>query len=127
MRLPDDQQEPLGAIGRDSVRETWNNRFRDQTDWQRDRLDRRLDEPPCMRLFEDLHCELSVERMACAMRDEMSDDWIADEGQIANRIENLVANELVFETQRVVENTCLTEHHRIFEPATKREAVLPQH
>ena len=68
MRLPDDQQEPLGAIGRDSVRETWNNRFRGQTDWQRDRLDRCLDEPPRMRLFENLHSELRVEGMACAMR-----------------------------------------------------------
>src|SRR4029450_468782 len=127
MRLPNDQQEPLGVMGRASVRETWNNSFRGQTDWQRDRLDRRLDEPPRMRLFENLHSELCVERMACAMRDEMPDDWIADEGQIANRIENLVANELVFETQRVVENTCLTEHHRIFERSAKRKPVLPQH
>src|SRR4030095_13069443 len=116
-----------GVIGRDSVRETWNNSFRGQNDWQRDRLDRRLDEPTRQRLFDNLHSELCVYLMACAMGDEMPDDWIADEGQIANRIENLVANELVFETQRVVENTCLTEHHRIFERAAKREAVLTQH
>src|SRR4029453_12149334 len=117
MRLPNDQQEPLGAIGRDSVRETWNNSFRGQTDWQRDRLDRRLDEPPRMRLFENLPNDPRVERMAWARRDEMPDDWIADEGQIANRIENLVANELVFETQRVVENTCLPDHHPILQRA----------
>src|SRR5262245_4048673 len=127
MRVPDDQQEPLGAISPDSVGETWNNRFRRQSDWQRDSVDRRLDESPCMRLFEDLHCELRVERMAGAMGDEMSDDWIANQSQIANRVENLVANELVFEAQGVVENTRLAEHDCILERAAKREAVLPQH
>ena len=40
----------------------------------RDCFDRCLDEPPGMRVFEDLRCELRVQGMARAVRDKMTDE-----------------------------------------------------
>ena len=64
---------------------------------------RRFDQPPGLRFLENLRGELGVQRVAGAMRHQVTDDRIADERQVADRVENLVTDELVFEPQRVVE------------------------
>ena len=65
--------------------------------------------------------------MAGAMRDEVADHRVADERQVADRVENLVADELVLEAQRVVQHAGLAEDDRVLERAAERQAVLPQH
>src|SRR5437870_919646 len=67
-------------------------------------VDRRFDEAPGVRLFEDLHREGSMQRVTGAVRDKVTDDRVADEREIADRIQYLVADELVFESERVVEH-----------------------
>ena len=57
----------------------------------------------------------------------MADDRIADEREIADRIEDLVADEFVLESQRVVENAGFAEDDSVFERSAERQAVLPQH
>ncbi len=51
---------------------------------------------------------------------------MADQRQVANHIQNLVADELVFEPQRV-EHAGLAEHDRVLERAAERQAALAQH
>src|SRR6185295_10220110 len=94
---------------------------------QRGRIDRRLDEPPGVRLFENLRRELGVQRVAGAVGYEVADDGIADEREIADGVEDLMADELVLETERVVEHAGLAEDDGILQRAAEREAVLPQH
>src|SRR5207249_6354442 len=71
--------------------------------------------------------ELGVEWVAGAMRDQVADDGIADQRQITDRVENLVADKLVFEPQGVVEDAGLAEHYRILERPAERQTVLPEH
>ena len=51
---------------------------------------------------------------------------MADEGQVADHVQNLVADELVLEPQRV-EHAGLAEHDRVLERAAERQAALAQH
>src|SRR5687767_2273332 len=85
-----------------------------------------FDQTPCVSFFEQLAGEGGVQRMPATVRDEMADDWITHQRHVANDIENLVPDELVFEAQRV-QRASLAEHNRIFERAAEREAILPQH
>ena len=71
--------------------------------------------------------ERRVQRVAAAVRDEMADHREADERQIADDVEDLVADELVLEAQRVVQHAGLSEHDRVVERAAERQAALPQH
>ena len=80
-----------------------------------------------MRFFENLGGKRRVQRVPRAVRDQVADDRIADERQVANRIEDLVADELVLEAQRVVQHARLTQHDRILQRAAQRQAILPQH
>ena len=59
------------------------------------------------------------------MRDDMTDDGISDQRQVADDIENLVADELVFEPQRV-QHAGVADDDRVLERAAEREAVLAQ-
>src|SRR5690349_10522842 len=68
-----------------------------------------------------------MERVSRAMGHQVTDNGIADEREIADRIENLVADELVIESKGIVEDAGLAENHRVFERAAERQAVLPQH
>src|SRR4029077_9208481 len=89
--------------------------------------ERRLDEPPGLRFFKNLRSEFRVKRVAGAVCDEMSDHGISDERKVADRIENLVPDEFVFEAERVVEHARFPEDDRIIKRATQRQTVLPQH
>ena len=61
------------------------------------------------------------------MGHDVADHRVADQGQVADRVEDLVADELVFEPERVVQHAGLAEHDGIVERAAERQAVLPQH
>ena len=61
------------------------------------------------------------------MGHEVADHRVADEREVADRVEDLVADELVLEAQRVVEDAGLAEDDRVVERAAERQAVLPQH
>ena len=63
----------------------------------------------------------------CAVRNQMAEHWIADERQVANGVENLVTDKLVFEPQGVVQHARLAQHDRVIERPAERQAVLPQH
>src|SRR5262249_6914760 len=65
--------------------------------------------------------------MTGAVSDQMSDNWVSDQREVADGIKNLVANELVFERQRVIEHAGLAEDDGVIERATERQTVLPQH
>ena len=52
---------------------------------------------------------------------------MADERQVADHVEDLVADELVLEAQGVVEDAGLAEHDRVVERAAEREPALAQH
>ena len=80
-----------------------------------------------MGFLENLGRKFGMKRVPGAMRHEMADDRVADEREVANRVEDLVADELVLEAQGVVENARLAEHDRVLEGAAEREPVLPQH
>src|SRR6266850_3410609 len=88
---------------------------------------RRLDETPRVRLFENLGRELGVQRMPGAVRDEMADDRMTDEREVADGVENLVADELVLEPQRVVEHSRFAENDGVLERAAERQTVLAEH
>ena len=60
------------------------------------------------------------------MDDDVALDRVADEGEVADHVENLVADELVLEPQRV-EDAGLPEHDRVLERAAERQALLAQH
>ena len=49
-------------------------------------LRRRFDDPPGMGLFQDLRRELRVQRMSRPVSDQMADDRIADQREIADRV-----------------------------------------
>ena len=57
----------------------------------------------------------------------MTDDWIPHQSQITDHIENLVANEFVFEPQGTVEHAGLAQDNCVVEGGTKREAFLAKH
>ena len=65
--------------------------------------------------------------VAGAVGHEVADDRIADQRKIADGVEDLVADELVLETERVVENAGLAEDDGVLQRATERQAVLTQH
>src|SRR5262245_22966605 len=65
--------------------------------------------------------------MSGAMGYEVADDRVTDEREVADGIENLVAHELVLETQRVVQHAGLAEHDRVLQRAAQRQLVLTQH
>src|SRR5262249_31619825 len=57
---------------------------------------------------------------------EMADHRITDEGKIADGVEDLVADEFVFEPQRV-QHARFTEDDGVLERTTQRQTVLTQH
>ena len=61
-------------------------------------VQRRLDETPRVRLFENSCGKLGVQRVPGSMGDEVADHRVADEGQVAYGVEDLVANELILES-----------------------------
>ena len=66
-----------------------------------------------------------MQRMTGAMRDDVPDDGMAHQGEVADDIENLVAHELVVEPKRV-EHVGVADDDGVFERAAERQAVLAQ-
>ena len=85
-----------------------------------------LDQIPGIALGEHLGRECRVQRVAATMDDQMADDRMADERQVADDVENLVADELVLEAQRV-ERPGLAEHDGVVERPAQRESALTHH
>ena len=88
---------------------------------------RLLHQLPRVALLEDLRGERGVQRVPAAVRDQVADHRGADQRQVADHVQDLVAHELVLEPQRVVQHARLADHDRVLERAAEREAVLPQH
>src|SRR5262249_11839367 len=68
-----------------------------------------------------------MQRVPRSVCDQMPDDRISREREIADRVQDLVADELVLEAERVVQNPRLAEDDRVLERSAEREAVLPHH
>src|SRR5689334_14859449 len=66
-----------------------------------------------------------MERMAGAVGDDMTDDRMPDEREIADGVENLVANELVLEAQGV-QDPGVADDDRILQRPAEGQAVLAQ-
>ena len=64
--------------------------------------------------------------MPGAVRHKVAHHRVPDQCEVADRIQNLVADELVVEPQRVVQHAGLAEHDRVVERAAQREAALTQ-
>ena len=67
-----------------------------------------------------------MQRVTAAVGDDVADDRVADQGQVADRVEDLVADELVLEAERVVQHAGLADHDGVVERAAEREALLAQ-
>ena len=67
-----------------------------------------------------------MQRVPGAMRDDVADDRMADERQVADDVENLVTDELVLEPQRV-QHAGVANDDGVLERAAQRQAVLAQH
>src|SRR2546428_12801951 len=96
----------------------WNGRVVDASDASD--ASRRLDETPGGRLFENLGCELGMQRMPGAVRDEMADDRMADEREVADGVENLVAGQIVLATRRVGVHTPFAAPDGVLHAAAQR-------
>src|SRR5438105_15576617 len=112
---------------RSSAGESGNGVSHPHAGRQRRRLELHLDQAPRVRVLEDLRGELRVEGMAGPMCDEMANHRIADEREVADRVEDLVADELVLEAERVVEDAGLAQHDRVLERSAERESILAEH
>jgi hypothetical protein len=61
------------------------------------------------------------------VRGEGAEQGAAEQVEIADRVEQLVADELVGKAQALgVQHAVLVEHHRVVEPATERKAAIAQ-
>jgi len=58
---------------------------------------------------------------------QASQEGVAEEREVPDRVQDLVPDELVLEAQLVVEDARLADHHRVLEAAAEREAALAQH
>src|SRR6185503_8145703 len=68
--------------------------------------------------------ELVVQRMAGLVRAESANDGMAQQVEIADRVEHLVLHELVLVAQTVrVEHTKFVHHDRVVQTAAKAEAL----
>src|SRR3989475_3927597 len=69
--------------------------------------------------------ELDVEGVAPVARDDVREDRAAEEREVADEVEDLVADELVA-VALAVEGAAVREHDRVVARAAARGAVLPQ-
>ena len=86
---------------------------------------RRLDQAPGLLIAENFSRQLRVQGVSRAMGHHMTDDRPADQREVANHIQNLVANKLVFEPQRV-QHAGVANDDGVLERAAERQAVLAQ-
>src|SRR5688572_26326874 len=91
------------------------------------RFDRALDQRPRIPLFEHLGGKRRVQRVPAPVRDEVANDRMPNERHIANHVQNLVANELIVEPQRVVQHAGVADDDRVLERTAKRQPLLSKH
>src|SRR6267378_6681962 len=85
----------------------------------------RLDHLARLRLGEELAHQLLVECVPRLHRGELADDGHPDQRQVAERVEDLVADELVRKAEPFgIEDVEVVHHHRILERAAAGEARL---
>src|SRR5207344_3349955 len=68
--------------------------------------------------------ELEVERVATVARDHVGPDRTAEQREVAEQVQDLVANKLVT-IAKPVQGAAVAEHDRVVERATARQTVLP--
>ena len=86
---------------------------------------RSLDQTPGLAIGEERAAELGVHGVTGTMRHDVSHDRVADQRQVADHIQNLVADELVLEAERV-EGAGVADDDRVLERAAERQSLLPQ-
>src|SRR5712692_7937396 len=72
----------------------------------------------------DLQHELEVQVVARVTRDDVADDGTAEERQVADEVENLVADELITIAE-AVEDAALAEDHGVLERTAARQPLPP--
>ena len=92
----------------------------------RGRVERDFDERPRVGFLQHHRGEFGVQRVAAAVRDEVTNQRMADERHVADHIQNLVPHELVVEPERVVQHAGVADDDRVLERAAERETVLAQ-
>ena len=75
---------------------------------------RDFDESPRITLLEEFGGKRGMQCVAAAMHDEVSEERMSDQREIPQHVQNLVADELVFEPQRI-EDARFAEHDRVLE------------
>ena len=65
--------------------------------------------------------------MTAPVCDQVADHRMPDQRQVANHVQDLVADELVLEPERVVQNPGFPEDDGVVERAAKGQAALPEH
>ena len=80
---------------------------------------RRLDQAPGFLVGENFRRQRRVQRVAGAMSNDVTDDGVSDQRQVTDDIENLVADELVLETERV-QHIRIADDNRVLERAAQR-------
>src|SRR4029079_8057390 len=86
-----------------------------------------LDDLPRIHVFEDARGKRRVQGVAGTVRHEVADHRVAAERAIADRVEDLGADELVLEAEGVVQRAVLPDHDALVERAAEREAALAEH
>src|SRR5262245_54691843 len=76
---------------------------------------RRRNELPRALMLEELRGHRRVQGVAAAMHDRVREDRIADECEVAHEIEDLVADELVLEAERAVQDAGVADDDRVVE------------
>src|SRR5205823_7963373 len=77
-------------------------------------------------LAQHLLDEARVQGVAGADRGDLADDGAADQGEVADEVEHLVADELVAEAQRSVHHAALVEDDAVLDRAAARQAGRAQ-
>ena len=70
--------------------------------------------------------QLDVERVARPVPDDVAAQVLAQERQVAEDVENLVAGRLVGEAQSIVDRAVRTEDHQVAHACPPAKALLPQ-
>ena len=70
--------------------------------------------------------EARVQRVAGPVRGDLADDRTADQGEVADQVEDLVADELVAEAERSVHDAAVVEDDAVLDRAAARQAGRAQ-
>ena len=74
---------------------------------------RHFNELPRISIFENLFRKRRVQRVATPMGDKVSNHGVTHQSKITHNIQDLVANELILETQGIVQDTSVSKHNGV--------------